>query len=124
MTLVLKKWKKKLTKPEWIIDGNYINNALRRFEECDTVYFLDINRFVCLHSVLKRHRTYKGKYRASRSLYCDEKITKDYLNWVFNQFYKTSRKHILNYLKTHSDKNIVVFKNRRQVNKYLEEVSK
>lgn len=113
-----------LTKSNWIIDGNYINNALKRFEECDTVYFLDINRFVCLHSVLKRHRTYKGKYRASRSLYCDEKITKDYLKWVFFDFYKTSRKHILNYLKTHSDKNIIVFKNRRQVNKYLKEVSK
>lgn len=110
-----------LKKESWIIDGNYINNALKRFEECDTVFFLDINRFVCLSSVLKRHRKYKGKNRESRSPYCDEKITSDYLNWVFYKYYKTSRKHILNYIENNPDKNIIIFKNRRQVNKYIKE---
>ena len=48
-----------------------------------------------------------------------EKITKNYLKWVFNDFYKTSRKTIKNFIKDNPDKKIIIFKNRRQVNKYL-----
>ena len=55
-----------LNKEKWIMDGNFINNALGRFEKCDTIYFLDINRFTCLYSVLKRNKNYKGKKRESR----------------------------------------------------------
>ena len=47
-----------LAKDNWIIDGNFLFNALNRFNECDTVLFLDINRFVCTYSVLKRHNKY------------------------------------------------------------------
>ena len=108
-----------LLKDNWIIDGNFLFNALNRFEECDTVFFLDINRFTCTYSVLKRHHKYKGKHRDSRSDFCDEKLTRAYLKWVFTDFYKTSRKFILNYIKENTDKKIIVFKNRRQVNKYL-----
>ena len=108
-----------LAKPSWIIDGNFINNALKRFELCDTIFFLDINRFVCVRSVLKRHKQYKGKHRDSRSDFCDERITKNYLKWVFFDFYKTSRKTILKIIKDNPDKNIIIFKNRKQINNYL-----
>lgn len=108
-----------LTKDSWIIDGNFINNALERFNQCDTIFFLDINRFVCVRSVLKRHKQYKGKHRDSRSDFCDERITKNYLKWVFFDFYKTSRKTILKIIKDNPDKNIIVFKNRKQINNYL-----
>ena len=88
-----------LNENSWIIDGNFLNNATERFKECDCVFFLDINRFVCLRSVIKRHKQYKGKHRDSRSDFCDEKLTRAYLKWVFTDFYKTSRKFILNYIK-------------------------
>ena len=65
-----------LTKDSWIIDGNFLNNASNRFSECDTVFFLDLNRFICMRSVIKRHKQYKGKHRDSRSDYCDEKLSK------------------------------------------------
>lgn len=113
-----------LTNNSWIIDGNFINNALERFEKCDTVYFLDINRFTCLFSVIKRHRKYKGKHRDSRSDFCDEKLSKNYLKWVFSDFYKTSRKIILDYISSNNNKKIIVFKSRRQINKYLKEEMK
>ena len=113
------KVKDMLTKPSWIIDGNFLFNALNRFDECDSVIFLDFNRFICTYSVLKRHNKYKGKHRDSRSDFCDEKITKNYLKWVFKDFYKTSRKTILKFIKENPDKKVIIFKNRRQVNKYL-----
>ena len=110
-----------ILKPSWIIDGNFLNKATDRFIECDTIYFLDINRFVCLFSVIKRYFKYKGKSRDSRSELCDEKITKDYLKWVFKDFYKTSRNYIYEFIKQNPNKKVVIFKNRRQINKYIKE---
>lgn len=110
-------------KDSWIVDGNFLNNALNRFKECDTIVFLDLNRFVCMNSVIKRHKKYKGKHRDSRSDDCDEKLTLSYLKWVVRDFYKTSRKIILKYIKDHPEKKVVILKNRRQVNNYLKEVN-
>lgn len=110
-----------MKKDSWIIDGNFLNNALTRFKDCDTVVFLDLNRFICMRSVIRRHKQYKGKHRDSRSDYCDEKLTLSYLKWVVKDFYKTSRKIILKYIKDNPDKKVIILKNRKQVNKYLKE---
>lgn len=118
-----KKVEELIYKDSWIIDGNFLNNALNRFKECDTIVFLDLNRFVCMNSVIKRHKKYKGKHRDSRSDDCDEKLTLSYLKWVVRDFYKTSRKIILKYIKDHPEKKVVILKNRRQVNNYLKEVN-
>ena len=118
-----KKVEELIYKDSWIIDGNFLNNALNRFKECDTIVFLDLNRFVCMNSVIKRHKKYKGKHRDSRSDDCDEKLTLSYLKWVVRDFYKTSRKIILKHIKDHPEKKVVILKNRRQVNNYLKEVN-
>ena len=110
-----------IKKKKWIMDGNFLNNCTNRFIESDTIFFLDINRFVCLFSVLKRNKKYKGKPRESRSDLCDEKITFSYLKWVFWDYYKTSRKQIKKIINENTDKQIVVFKNRKQINKYIKE---
>ncbi len=112
-----------LMKDAWIIDGNFLKKAPERFCLCDTLYFLDINRFTCLFSVLHRYFKYKGKHRDSRSDLCDEKITKDYLKWVFYDFYKTSRKTIYKWIEEHPEKKVYIFKNRHQIKKHLKEVN-
>ncbi len=105
----------------WIIDGNFLNQIQQRFDACNRIYFLDFNRFICFFSILKRYFKYKGKKRSSRSPFCDEKLSRDYLKWVFFDFYKTSRKKIYHYLKNHPEKEIIIFKNRHQLKKYLKE---
>lgn len=110
-----------ILKPSWIIDGNFLNKATSRFTECDTIYFLDINRFVCLFSVINRYFKFKGKKRDSRSDLCDEKLTKDYLKWVFSGFYKTSRKRIYDFIKQNPNKKVIIFNSRRQINKFIKE---
>lgn len=103
----------------WIIDGNFLNKATKRFEDCDTIFFLDLNRFVCFFSVLKRYFHYKGKPRESRSDLCDEKLTFSYLWWVFFGFYHSSRKKIQK-LCLSNEKEIIYFKRRKDVKKYME----
>ncbi|MCI5744694.1 MAG: hypothetical protein MR270_00180 [Erysipelotrichaceae bacterium] len=112
-----------INKDTWIIDGNFLKKSPQRFTLCDTIYFLDINRFTCLFSVIYRYFKYKGKHRDSKSDLCDEKLSKDYLKWVFINYYKTSRKYILNYIENCSDKKVIIFKTRRQIRRYLKEIS-
>ena len=109
----------------WIIDGNYLNHALVRFDLCDTIFFLDINRFVCLRSVIHRKNKYKGKQRESRSAKVDEKINASFIKWVFIDFYRTSRHKIKQILQENqNNKTIIIFKTRKQVIQYLKEISK
>lgn len=111
-----------ISKDSWIIDGNFLKRGLDRFYKADTIFFLDINRLTCFFSVIKRYFKYKGKHRDSRSDLCDEKLTKSYLKWAISGFYKNSRKKILSIIENNKDKNIIIFKNRRQIKKYLEDI--
>jgi len=113
-----------LKKDNYIIDGNFIDHFTNRYEDCDTIFFLDVNRFTCLSSVLERKRMYKGKTRESRNDNCDERITKDYLKWVFFDFYKTSRKRILNILKDNNNKKVIILKTRKEMRSYINELTK
>lgn len=56
----IKKQTELISKEEWIIDGNHTGTMELRFEAADIIIFLDINRFVCLAGVFKRH----GKKRS------------------------------------------------------------
>ena len=49
-----------LTDDEWIIDGNYGSTMEARMAACDTVFFLDYPRSVCLAGIRER----QGKPRA------------------------------------------------------------
>ena len=45
---------------EWIIDGNYGRTLEMRFEECDTVFFLDLPTNVCLAGALPERSQPEG----------------------------------------------------------------
>lgn len=101
----------------WIIDGNYTKIAKQRNEIADMTFFFDFNRFFCLKSVISRYHKYKGKTREDMAEGCNEKIDFSFLWWVFykGRTKKRKRKHqeIIR-----NNKNVVVFKNRKQVHIY------
>ena len=104
----------------WIIDGNYRNTAKNRIDMADTLIFLDYNRFTCLKGVLSRYNRYKGKCRPDIAEGCQEKIDKDFFIWVIYEGRKKERRQrLLNQAKNH--KNGLIFKNRKQLFKYLNE---
>ena len=78
---------------KWIIDGNYNSSMELRFAAADLVIFLDINRFICMWSALKRH----GKKRSDLPGYLEEKMNLefiDFLKWIWS-FKKAGKKRIL-----------------------------
>lgn len=116
-------WKKKnielISKEKWVIDGNVNHGGTMelRFKAADLIIFLDVNRFVCLASVIKRN----GKKRSDTPQYHDEKFNKDFLRFckgVWN-YSKTRRLIVLNLHNKYPDKPFFIIKNRRKIKNLL-----
>lgn len=104
---------------EWIIDGNYMRTLPGRLERCDTVIYLDLPRWVCLFSVFKRFITSVGTVRPDMGEGCPEKIDWEFLTWIWN-FNKTKRQRIYDMLSQYPSKDIRIFKSRKEVKAFLE----
>lgn len=104
----------------WVTDGNYFHISLERFEECDRAYFLNYNRFFCFNSALKRYKMFKGAVRADCP--CEEKFDFEFAFWILFKG-RTRRQRLLfkNNLRTCKGE-ILVFKSRKKLNKYLTEL--
>ena len=105
----------------WVIDGNYSKVGTKRFELCDQVIFLNYNRFTCLKGVIQRYKDNKGKTRSDMAEGCDEQLDLKFLWWVFQKGRNHKRRKKLHSYATNC-KNHIIFKNRKQLNKYLTEL--
>ena len=110
-----------LEKPRWIMDGNFNRTMPQRAAKCDTIIYLDYNRFVCLWGVIKRNLINRGKVRPDMGEGCPERIDLDFLNWVwnYNRNKRESNYRLLNET-THAE--TVVLKNRHAVKQFLRQL--
>lgn len=107
------------SKDQWIIDGNHTDTMELRFNRADLVILLDINRLVCLLSVLKRH----GKKRSDMPQYLDERLDAEYLKFYKGlwNFSKKRKPIIIDLHKKYPDKTFFVIKNRRRMNTLIKQ---
>ena len=108
-----------LEKPQWIMDGNFNRTIELRLEKCDTVIYLDMNRFTCLKNWIGRVVKNWGHARADMTPGCSEWFDPEFAVWLWN-FNKKNRKRYYELLAQQSGKSIYIFKNRRQVKKFLD----
>ncbi|MBP1925336.1 adenylate kinase family enzyme [Sedimentibacter acidaminivorans] len=116
----IEKQKNIIASDKWIIDGNYASTLDIRFEACDVIIFLDINRFICILSAIKRH----GKKRTDLPDYCKEKFDKeffDFLKWIWT-FPKRSKHKVLDLHKQYEDKPFIIIKRRREINSLIKTI--
>ena len=104
-----------LKKHRWIIDGNYRRTLETRLKECHTVFLLDFPLEVCLLGAKSRI----GKKRED-------------LPWVETEFDEEFRQLIMDFSKDQlpqiyellekyqKDKNVIIFKSRKEADDYLE----
>lgn len=103
---------------DWVIDGNYSRICKERFALADKIIFLNFNRFFCYFSGLKRYIENKGKIRDSFP--CKERFGLEFQWWIlFKGRTKSKRQQYLTNMNLVNGEKIV-FKNRRQVNKYIQ----
>lgn len=98
---------------EWIIDGNYGRTLETRFRYCDTVFFLDFPTEVCLSGVEARI----GLKREDMP-WVEEEFDSEFRDWIIN-FPKEKLPQIYELTETYKNKNIITFKTREEIQKYL-----
>lgn len=104
---------------KWIIDGTYKATLKPRFEAADLIIWLDYSSFAQIKGVMGRYLKNKGKEKPEIPG-CKEKMDKEFFTYVL-KYNKEKRKNIVNNLEGIDKSKLIVFKNRRQLNKWLKE---
>ena len=102
-----------LKRDEWIIDGNYASTMEMRMSACDTVIFLDYCIDICLAGVRERC----GKRRDDMP-WTEFEEDAEFIEYIKN-FNENQRPQIFDLLEKHSDKDIIIFTTREQVDGFL-----
>jgi adenylate kinase family enzyme len=108
-----------LRRDAWILDGNYGGTLEQRLAACDAVVFLDLPRTLCLWRVLGRALRHRGRSRPDMAPGCPERLTLDFLRWVWG--YRTrTRPKVLRLLAAHAEgRQIVRLRSRAEVEDFL-----
>lgn len=104
-----------INEDSWIIDGNYGSTMEIRFKACDTVFFLDYPKEICLEGIRSR----RGKERPDMPwIEAVDEEDQEFISFV-ESYNAESRPQVLKLLEKYKDKDIVVFKNRNEADEYL-----
>ena len=82
-------------------------------KECDTVFFLDYPKDVCIEGAKKR----MGKKRSDIP-WVEEEIDEEFLSFI-ESYNEDSRPEVFRLLEKYSCKNIIIFKSREEADEYL-----
>lgn len=112
------KLREALAQQTWIVDGNFNRTIGMRLALCDTVIYLDYNRFACLWGVFKRVVTNYGRVRADMGGNCRERFDMEFLRWVWS-YNRKNRPRNYALLESASHAEAIILKNRRQLRRFL-----
>ena len=101
--------------PEWIIDGNYQRTLEIRLKECDTVVLLDYTTEACLQGAEQRIGSKRDDLPWQEEKLDDEfkKLIQDFAKDILPKIYELLDKY-------KEEKEIIVFKNRKEADEYIE----
>ena len=108
-----------MQKPQWILDGNFNRTIEVRLKQCDTVIYLDFSRFACLKNWLGRVIKNWGRTRPDMGPGCSEWFDPEMAGWIWN-FNKKNRARYYELLAEVEKVDIIILKNRRQVERFLQ----
>lgn len=98
----------------WIIDGNYIRTIQIRLQQCDTVFLLDYPLDVCIAGV----ETRIGKPRVDMP-WIETEFDPEFREWILD-FSQRQLPEIYSWLGAYSDKEIHIFKSRKEADEFIE----
>ena len=104
---------------KWIMDGNYQRTLEKRLQHCDTVFLLDYSLETCLSGAQGR----VGNKREDMP-WVEEKLNEEFKQKILD-FSQDKLPVIYELLDKYKDgKEIIIFKNREDSDKYLDEFNK
>lgn len=108
----------KVSEEKWIIDGTYRSTLNERLDATDFLIYLDYSSFAQVKGVLGRWIKHRGQEKPEIPG-CKEKMDLKFLSWVWN-WRKDKRQDIVEAIKKLDDSKVLIFKNRRELNKWFE----
>lgn len=108
----------KIKESKWIIDGTYRSTLQQRLENSDFIIYLDYSSAAQVKGAFGRYIKNHGKEK-SEIPGCREKMSFDFLLWVWN-WRKNKRNEVLEKVNKIDKNKILIFKNRRQLNKWYQ----
>ncbi|MCL2446372.1 MAG: AAA family ATPase [Oscillospiraceae bacterium] len=102
----------------WIFEGVSAGTLPLRLERCDTIVFLDYNRFFCAFHAIKRRMKIQRKPRPELPKSCVDKIDKQFLKWILLDYPNQSRPRIVEMIEA-SGKPVHRFTTRRAMKRFL-----
>ena len=109
-------------KEKWIIDGTYSSTLKQRFDKSDLIIFLDYTNMARIKGILQRFLKYRGREKEEIPG-CNERLNYRLIKYTWN-YNKNKRPFIMNNLNSIDSKKILIFKNRKELNIWLEKVAK
>ncbi len=106
----------KISENRWIIDGTYHSTLKERLENSDIIIYLDYSSIAQLKGVIGRYIKSGGKEKEEIPG-CKEHLTFEFLKWTIN-WRKNKRDFIVESINQINDKKVIIFKNRRELNKW------
>lgn len=113
------------THDSWVIDGNYSELFYeRRMEEADIIILLLFNRFSCLYRAYCRYIRYKNTTRPDMAEGCKEKFDLEFVKWILWDGRRKKKKERYKGLVSQYGDKAVVIKNQKQLDIYIQSISK
>ncbi len=109
---------KKINEEKWVMDGTYVGTLDTRCKNSDFIIFLNYSSIARVKGILQRYWKGKGVEKP------DIPGCKEQMDWKFLKFTINWRKKkikVQKALETNKNKEILVFKNRRQLNRWYKE---
>lgn len=107
-----------LNMEQWIIDGNFSRTIETRLPKCDTIIYLDFNRWECLLGMCQRVFGNYGKVRPDMSPGCPERFDPEFVKFIWN-FNKNNRVRNFTWIASAKHAKAIVLKNRKEVAAFL-----
>lgn len=105
-----------LKKDSWIIDGNYLRTLELRLRECDKVFLMDFPLEICLLGVESRI----GIKREDMP-WVEIEFDEEFKQWIID-FSKNQLPEIYKLLDKYKNRDITVFKSRKEADDYLKSI--
>ena len=107
-----------IAKDCWIIDGNYQSTLEQRFQACDTIFLLDFPLDICLEGAMSRI----GK-KLDDMPWVEEEADSEFFDYI-KAFPNDQLPYIYELLAKYDNKEIIIFKNRIQLQNYLDDLKR
>ena len=110
----------KVKEQKWIFDGTYRNTLEERVKNADLIIFLDYSNLARLKGIIGRFLKNRGKEK-NEIPGCMEKVDWRFIKLTWN-WNKDRRVFVVGILEKYKEKNILIFKNKRDLNKWYKEI--